>query len=314
MPLSAGPSGLSRPCPGWPSQGYPRHAREGGPGRTLTSVSTPFGDFLRATRDATRPESLGLPAGSRRRVPGLRRAELATLAGISVEYLIRIEQGRDRNPSIAVVNALADALRLDGAARLHLRHLAKLNSGTCLGTPADLRLDVRPTVRAMLDQLEPGIALVTNRLGDVLAYTSGFEQLTRATGLLDVPRPNLTRFVFTDDRARDVFPDWAQLADELASDLWLGPPAEQSERFRAELAAVAGKAFTERLYRNDLPRDSTQRWRHPVTGELRFEREVLELSAADGQQLVVLLPADDTTADTLRRLNRAATGPLRAVN
>ena len=95
-------------------------------------VSTPLGDFVHTRRDSTRPESIGLAAGGRRRAPGLRRSELAALAGISVEYLVRIEQGRDHNPSVAVVNALADALQLDPTEREHLRYLAKLTSGSCL--------------------------------------------------------------------------------------------------------------------------------------------------------------------------------------
>lgn len=275
-------------------------------------MSTPLGDFLRARRDATRPESVGLPAGARRRVPGLRRSELAALAGISIEYLVRIEQGRDRNPSVSVVNALADALRLDITERWHLRHLAKLGSDTCVGTSAPPRLDVRPTVRALLNQLEPGIALVANRLGDVLDYTSGFDLLARPTGLLDAPLPNLTRFVFTDHRARRVFPDWEQIADERAFDLWLAP-AEQSERFVAELAAIAGHEFTTRLHNHAVPDGRTQRWRTPEVADLRLECEVLELPAADAQQLVVFLPADDATADALNRLRRTATGTLRAV-
>jgi transcriptional regulator with XRE-family HTH domain len=277
-------------------------------------VSTPLGDFLRSRRDATRPESVGLPAGTRRRVPGLRRSELATLAGLSVDYLVRIEQGRDRNPSASVVNALAQALRFDVTEREHLRHLAKLSSATCAGPLAPPRADVRAAVRAVLDQLEPGIALVTNRLGDVLAHTSGFELLARPTGLLDAAQPNLTRFVFADDRARRVFPDWAQVADERAFDLWLGPSVDRSERFTAELSAVAGPELTTRLHRHDLPPGGTQRWRHPVAGELRFQREVLELPPADAQQVVVLLPADEATVDALDRLRRTAAGSLRAVN
>jgi transcriptional regulator with XRE-family HTH domain len=276
-------------------------------------MSTPLGDFLRARRDATRPESLGLPAGNRRRVPGLRRSELAARAGISVEYLVRIEQGRDHHPSVSVVNALADALGLDMTERWHLRHLSKQSSQACVAMPVPLRLDVRPTVRALLDQLEPGIALVTNRLGDVLAYTSGFELLVHPTGLLDERRPNLTRFVFTDDRARSVFPDWELLADERAYDLWLAS-AEEAKLLVVELAAVAGPAFTERVDSHEVPRGGPQRWCHPAAGELRFEREVLELPATDAQQLVVFLPADEATGDALIRMRLAATGTLRAVN
>jgi transcriptional regulator with XRE-family HTH domain len=277
-------------------------------------MSTPLGDFLRARRDTTSPRSVGLPGGPRRRVPGLRRSELASLAGISVEYLVRIEQGRDHNPSVAVVNALADALRLDVSEREQLRHLAKRTSATCLGALAQPRVDVRPTVRAVLAQLEPGIALVTNRLGDVLAYTSGFDLLARPTGLLDTPMPNVTRFVFTDDRARSVFPDWERVADEYAFDLWLSPSAERCGLLVAELTAVAGAEFTKRLHRHLWSHGGPQAWCHPVVGELRLEREVMELPAADGQQLVILLPADDTTAEAVNRMRRAATGALRAVN
>jgi transcriptional regulator with XRE-family HTH domain len=188
-------------------------------------VGTPLGDFLRARRDATDAEAVGLPASARRRAPGLRRSEVAALAGISVEYLVRIEQGRDRNPSAAVINALADTFRLDAAEREHLRHLAKCSSGTCGAAAPSHRPDVRPTVLSLLTQLEPGIAFVTNRLRDVLAHTSGFDLLARPTGLLDSPSPNLTRFVFTDERARHIFPDWDQVADERAFHLSLGAPS-----------------------------------------------------------------------------------------
>src|SRR5688500_3362457 len=96
-------------------------------------MDTPLGDFIRDNRDTTRPGDLGFPAHERRRAPGLRRSELATRAGVSVEYLTRIEQGRDRNPSGSVVNALADALRLDPAERTHLGYLAKISGGACAG-------------------------------------------------------------------------------------------------------------------------------------------------------------------------------------
>jgi transcriptional regulator with XRE-family HTH domain len=236
------------------------------------------------------------------------------MAGISVEYLVRIEQGSDRNPSVPVVNALADALRLDIAEREHLRYLAKITGGVCAGSPAQPRLDVRHAVRKLLDQLEPGIALVTNRLGDVLAHTSGFDLVARPSGLLDSDKPNLTRFVFTDKRAREVFPDWDRIADERAFDLWLGPSAVRSDRFKAELAPIAGEEFARRLNRHALPPRGTLRWTHQVAGELRFDREVMELPPTDAQQLVVFLPADDATVDAVTRLRTAGGAALRAVN
>jgi hypothetical protein len=206
------------------------------------------------------------------------------------------------------------ALRLDVAEREHLRYLAKITGGACAGSPAQPRLDVRPAVVELLDQLEPGVALVTNRLGDVLAHTRGFDLVARPSGLLDSDKPNLTRFVFTDKRAREVFPDWDQIADERAFDLWLGPSAERSARFKAELAPIAGEEFTRRLNRHALPPRGTLRWTHPVAGELRFNREVMELSPTDAQQLMVFLPADDATADAVNWLRRTGGTTLRAVN
>ncbi|MFC3503125.1 helix-turn-helix domain-containing protein [Micromonospora krabiensis] len=278
-------------------------------------MGTPLGDFIRAKRDTIQPDSFGLPGRGRRRSPGLRRSDLATRAGISVEYLTRIEQGRDRNPSPGVLNAFADALDLDAAERIHLRYLAKITSGGCPGRarPVPPNRHVRPAVVETLRLLEPGVAFVTNRLGDVLAHTSGFELLMRDTGLMEGHPPNLTRFVFTDPRARTIFPDWDQVADERAFELWLGPSAETSEWFRAELAPVAGVEFTRRLNRHLPPPLVPLRVHHPVVEELRWHREKLELPKTDAQELVVLLPADDTTARSMDRLRRQSDRVLRAV-
>ncbi|MFG3201561.1 helix-turn-helix domain-containing protein [Streptomyces sp. NPDC048192] len=266
-------------------------------------MGTPLGDFIRAKRDGIQPETLGLPERGRRRSPGLRRLDLAARAGISVEYLTRIEQGRDRNPSVSVVNALADALSLDAAERTHLRYLAKITGGACTAhrSPAPPRREVRPALLRTLRLLEPGIAVVTNRLGDILARTSGYELLTAGTGLLDGDTPNLTRYVFTDPRARSFFADWAEAADEQAFDLWLGPSVENSEWLSAELAPVAGPEFTRRMNRHTVPRRGMLRLNHPTGPELRLTRETLEASA-DAQQLVVFLPADEETATAVERL------------
>ena len=277
-------------------------------------MGTPLGDFLRARRDSTGPDVVGLPAGARRRAPGLRRSELAALAGISVEYLVRIEQGRDRHPSAAVVNALAEALRLDAAEREHLRHLTKITGGTCVGARAQPGRDVRPGARRLLDGFEPGIAVISNRLGDLLACTSGFEVIARLAGLLDGDRPNLTWFVFTDPRARDVFPDWERVADEQVFALSCSPADDYSAAFRSGLSAQAGDQFTRRLNRHQLPARGMLRWTLPAIGELRWDREILELPPADAQQLTVLLPADRATDEAVTRVLRAGGAALRVVN
>ncbi|MHB9848124.1 helix-turn-helix domain-containing protein [Streptomyces krungchingensis] len=278
-------------------------------------MGTPLGDFIRAKRDSIQPESLGLPDRGRRRSPGLRRLDLAARAGISVEYLTRMEQGRDRNPSVPVLNALADALGLDPSERDHLRYLAKITGGACTaGTrPAPARRDVRPSVLETLRLLEPAIAVVTNRLGDVLAHTSGYESLTSGTGLLDADPPNLTRYVFTDPRARSFFADWSDIADEQAFDLWLGPSVENAEWLTAELAPLAGPEFTRRLNRHLVPRRGVLRLNHPDGPELRLNRETLDLSS-DAQQLVVFLPADERTARAVDGLRHRSHGRLRAIS
>ncbi|MEU9826714.1 helix-turn-helix domain-containing protein [Micromonospora chersina] len=278
-------------------------------------MGTPLGDFVRAKRDSLQPESFGLPDRGRRRSPGLTRAEVASRSGISVEYLTRIEQGRDRNPSHSVLHALADGLSLDAGERDHLRYLAKITGGGCPGhrPPAPPNREVRPTVRETLRLLEPGVAFVTNRLGDVLAYTGGFELVMSGVGLLDADVPNLTRYVFTDPRARTHFPDWDQVADEQAFDLWLGPSAEASEWFRVQLAPAAGQEFTRRLGQHLPPPQVPLRLDHPVAGELRWHREKLELPSSDAQQLVVLLPADEATARAVERLRHHRRGALRVV-
>ncbi|MGP3975747.1 helix-turn-helix domain-containing protein [Streptomyces sp. 8N114] len=278
-------------------------------------MGTPLGDFIRAKRDSTQPESLGLPDRGRRRAPGLRRSDLAVRAGISVEYLTRIEQGRDRNPSIAVVNALADALSLDPSERNHLRYLAKITGGECSAhpQPAPPRREVRPTVLQTLRLLEPGIAMVTNRLGDVLAHTSTYESVTSGSGLLDADTPNLTRYVFTDARARTFFADWDDVADEQAFDLWLAPSVENSEWLTAELATVAGPDFTQRLNQHVVPQRGILRLNHPSGCELQLLRETAELSS-DSQQLVVFLPADEATAQAVDELRGRPHGRLRAIS
>jgi transcriptional regulator with XRE-family HTH domain len=265
-------------------------------------MATPLGDFIRVRRDSTQPETLGLPVPDRRRSPGLRRSDLATRAGISVEYLTRIEQGRDRNPSISVVNAIADALSLDASERNHLRYLAKITGGECSAhSRPPVRRDVRPSVLDTLRLLEPGIAVVTNRVGDILAYTSGYELVMG--DVLDTDTPNLTRYVFTHPNARAFFADWDDIADEVVFDLWHGPDVEGFEWLSAELAPVAGPEFTRRLNHHRVPPRGTLRLNHPSGPELRFLRESLELTA-DAQQLIVFLPADEATAQAVEQLRR----------
>jgi transcriptional regulator with XRE-family HTH domain len=278
-----------------------------------------LGTFLRTRREAITPAEVGLPAGPRRRTPGLRRAELATLAGVSVEYLTRLEQGRDRNPSAQVLGALADALDLSLRDRVLLRRLTKEADGgdplLCAAAPL-LSRTVRPTVRAVLDRLEPAPAMVLNWIGDVIAHTAGYARLVGPIGLLEDEHPNLLRYLFTDARARTAYPDWDRVADDLVARLRHDAPLRDPyvAELADELTVTAGAEFAQRFA--DLtvsPRQvGSQRIEHPEAGQLRLLHETLAL-VDDGQRVVVHLPADDATAVALDHLSGRRPGALRAV-
>lgn len=277
-----------------------------------------LGLFLRVRREAVTPAEVGLPATPRRRAPGLRRSEVAALADVSVEYVTRLEQGRDRRPSPQVLSALAGALRLTTGERAHLYRLSKAADPgfNCKGhaTPAHT---VRPTVQALLDRLEPAPAVLLNQLSDILAHTAGYERLTGPIGLLDAATPNLARFIFTDSRARSAYPDWDHIADEQIAALKQGP--FRADPYMAaladELTLTAGDAFTRRV--DAVPAlaksNGILRLVHPEAGMLRLAYEMLELSADDDQRLIVHLPADAATSAALDRLNSHRPQPLRLV-
>lgn len=277
-----------------------------------------LGAFLRSRREATSPESVGLVAGSRRRTPGLRRSELATLAGVSVDYLIRIEQGRDTNPSAQVLAALAGALTMSEDELGHLRLLAVHNSSGEL-CPAQYppARTVRATVQTLLDQLEPAPAVVLNHLSDVLAWTEGYERLARPLGILDGDPPNLVTHVFTDERARAAYPDWDDVAADMAAALHAEQraPEDDSRALATHLAEVVGSRFTDVWDQVAVTarRTGVRAIAHPDIGVLRLAFEVLDLPDVDRQRLVVHLPADEATATGLDRLAGRTPGGLRAV-
>ncbi|MDX3851694.1 helix-turn-helix transcriptional regulator [Streptomyces sp. AK02-01A] len=279
-----------------------------------------LGLFLRSRREAMTPAEAGLPPGSRRRTPGLRRSELAMLAGISVEYLARLEQGRDRHPSPQVLAALADALRLTTDERLTLLHAEKLTTGTgqlCPGAGLPPARVARPTVRALLDRLEPTPAVLLNRLSEVIAYTTGYEQLVGPLGVLEAPVPSLARYLFTDPRARAAHPEWDLTADEQITRLKADsiPDDPHLADLVQELTLTAGAPFGDRWSTGSRMsrHPGVQRLTHPEAGELRLARETLTLPDADGQRLLVHLPADDATAAALDSLTGRRPGALRAV-
>jgi len=271
--------------------------------------------FLRARRATLTPADVGLPTSRRRRTPGLRREEVATLAGVSIDYLVRLEQGRDTNPSPAVLAALGAALRLNDDERLHLAKLAAHANGRELCPPIrEPARDVPPTVRTLLERLAPTPAYVVGPFGDLLAWNEPFGHVAGPLGLLDEPR-NLARFTFLHPAARAVFVDWDAEADAQASRLRRAATHWSEDATLAalldDLRAVPEFASRWAAHLLDERRRGELRLAHPA-GQLHLAYEALLLPDDDDQHLVTWLAADARTEARLRELSgAAATSPAR---
>jgi transcriptional regulator with XRE-family HTH domain len=274
--------------------------------------------FLRAKREQLRPAEVGLPDHGRRRTPGLRREEVATLAGVSIDYLVRLEQGRDTNPSPSVLAALSQALRLSDDEKHHMAKLSACGHAPSLcPTVTTASREVPDTERALLDALGATPAFVLGPFGDVLAWNDAWESVVRPLGLLDGPSPNVVRHVFLHPEAATTYLDWDGAADDQVRTLRAASVRWGSDvglvALLAELAEVP--AFAERWSRHAVEekRRGVKRLRHPSAGELGVAYEILLLPDDTGQRLVSWLPADDATARALGELAAVptATSPAR---
>jgi transcriptional regulator with XRE-family HTH domain len=270
---------------------------------------TTVAEFIRARREQLQPADVGLPDSGRRRTPGLRREEVATLAGLSIDYLIRLEQGRDTRPSPSVIAALADALRLNDDERRQFSMLAMMNLSAELCPAArPLARAVAPTVKALLAGLNPTPAFVVGPINDVLGWNDAWERLVRPLGLLDDATPNLARHVFLYPSARTVYPDWTAAADEQVSRLHEATARwGDDENFTALIDKLRTvPEFIERWsnFATAEKRRGTARIVHPTFGRLRLNFEVLLLPGdVDAQRLITWLPADEASATALARAN-----------
>jgi transcriptional regulator with XRE-family HTH domain len=263
---------------------------------------TELGRYLKARRAQVRPEDVGLPAsGSLRRTPGLRREELAVLAGVSVDYYIRLERGRETNPSPAVLDALGRALRLrdDGYERLH--ELAELASGRPSGLPACPQDAVRDSVLRMLESVRPLPAYVVNRYNRVLAANRPGRRLM--PGLWDWPegQRNLTRYLFLHHVGRTLYEPWEETVALSVAHLRAVAGADPDH---TELTALVGELLVKspefaRIWeRYDVcERGGGQKsFRHPKVGPMTLTYEVMRLARTGGQRMVVY-QASPGTAD-----------------
>jgi transcriptional regulator with XRE-family HTH domain len=254
-------------------------------------------EFLATRRAKVTPQQAGLPTyGGHRRVPGLRREEVALLAGVSVEYYTRLERGNARGVSDSVLEALVRALQLNEAERAHLFGLARAASATARTRRRPAQQRVRPGVQQLLDAMTDVPAFVQNGRLDLLAanplcralYADLFDdRLGGPAGQL----PNHARFTFLDPRAAEFYPDWNRAAgdgvallraeagrnpdDRVLTEL-VGELATRSEKFSALWATHNVRWHT----------TGTKHFRHRVVGELSLAYEGLELAADPGQTLI----------------------------
>ncbi|GHJ26237.1 MULTISPECIES: helix-turn-helix domain-containing protein [Streptomyces] len=246
----------------------------------------PLGRFLRARRELVRPEDVGILPGARRRVAGLRREEVALLAGVSTDYYVRLEQGRERHPSAQVVDALARALVLEEDAVAHLHRLARPAPGR--RRPAARRERVSPTLLRMMEGWPRTPAVVLGRCLTVLAHN------TLGGALFDghTHSRDLVRLVFLDPDAREFYPDWERVAANTVAGLRAAVGLDEED---PELIAVVGElslkseTFRRLWARHDIRQKTheTKRFRHRLVGELTLDYEALTVNSAPGQQLVV---------------------------
>jgi transcriptional regulator with XRE-family HTH domain len=172
-----------------------------------------IGRFLRAHRARVTPEQAGLPVGTGvRRTPGLRREELATLAGVSIDYYTRLERGKETNPSPAVVDALALALRLDPQESRHLRELVACAARSTSEPCATSGRSVSPGVRLLLESLRPNPAYVISRTMDILVSNEGGARLFAGLEEWPAEKRNVVRYLFLHPDAPKLFDDWEEQA------------------------------------------------------------------------------------------------------
>lgn len=265
-------------------------------------------EFLSSRRARIAPEQAGLPAfGSNRRVPGLRREEVAMLAGVSVDYYTRLERGDLGGASDAVLDALARALQLDDAERAHLFDLARAAGSRDPRRTRPAPRRVSPSVQRVLDAIMTP-AWVRNGRADVVAAN----QLGRALywPLFDgsMKSPNTARFTFLDPRAVDFYGDWDRTAGDMVAVLRAESGRNPYDRgltdLVGELSTISEEFRTRWAAHNVLfHRTGRKRLRHPVVGDLDLTYEALDLTSASGLTLLVYTAEPDTaTQDSLNLL------------
>ncbi|MGP3535028.1 helix-turn-helix domain-containing protein [Microbacterium sp. RD1] len=277
-------------------------------------------DYLRRARAAVDPARAGLPHDDRvRRVPGLRREEVALLAGVSTDYYTRLEQGRAIVPSDSVLDAIARALDLGPTGRLHLGHLVGAPSlPRRRGTPTVQK--VRPGLWQLLETLDGAPALILGRRSDVLASNALSRALFTDWEAMRPRERNYARWMLLSDQARNLFVDWEDQArvavESLRLDAGDHPDDELTQQLVADLAQRSAEFrqwWTQ--HRVHQRTHGTKRLQHPVAGPLTVDFETLTLPGdADQTLFVYTTPAGSSSRQALELLASWISTPTEGVN
>ncbi|MGW7689861.1 helix-turn-helix transcriptional regulator [Streptomyces asiaticus] len=268
-------------------------------------------EFLTSRRAKISPEQAGLPAGSRRRVPGLRRSEVAALADMSVEYYAKLERGSLAGASPTVLEAVARALHLDDAERAHLLHLAQAADGSDALTRPRRRTARQSTLHRSLqwtlDAITAGPAVVSNGRMDILAanplarafYTDLFANADN--------QRNLARFNFLDPASRRFYPDWELFGDMAVAILRREAGRDAHDKDLQDLVgelSTRSEDFRTRWGAHDVRRHGTgtKRFRHPAVGDLTLAYEALDLAAEPGLSMTIYTAEPGSSSEEGLRL------------
>ncbi|MEV6369704.1 helix-turn-helix transcriptional regulator [Micromonospora musae] len=269
--------------------------------------STALGAFLAARRARLTPGDVGLAFTGTRRVAGLRREEVAVLAGVSADYYTRLEQGRERHPSASVLDAVARALDLGPDAREHLFRLADAAPGS-VQTPARPR--VEQGLRELLDAWPDTPAIIIDRRLDLLARNALADAFYADFAEVD----NIVRMTFLDPAGGTFFADWPRAAEACVANLRLAlghdPNDRRARRLVEETSAVSPE-FRRLWERNDVRGKSheTKTFQHRAVGELTLSYHAFDVRGSAGQQLIVYRAQPHSrSADALRLLGTLAAG------
>ncbi|TDW70399.1 helix-turn-helix transcriptional regulator [Kribbella pratensis] len=262
-------------------------------------------EFLKSRRARVQPEDLGLKVFTgRRRVPGLRREELAQAAGVSADYYVRFEQGRAENVSQEILDAVADVLRLSDDERKHLALLAKPARRKARRRTAER---MRPGLQRLLDSMTDVPAFVLGRRMDVIGWNRLASALIADFDSLDLKERNILRMVFLDPASRDFYPQWEAVADETVGYLRMYAGRYPDDPELAELVgelSIRSPEFREHWARHDVKDKTfgTKTQHHPIVGDITVQYETLQPPGEPDQLLVTYTVEPGSTSEQNLRL------------